>query len=157
MENHLRKRRKFKIGYIREMPKFQLDWEIECDFNLYGIGSHVGSHRLCFDLNRLFRWQLSFDRTLVGVSKIGNSQHVVHRYIDEGLGLDAALILNRVPEGVLASGASSFDYLLRIRKGVAEELDIIKTIRKSNLVTLVTSLVPEDTGALDSMFELDEL
>lgn len=139
------------------MPKLQLDWEIECDFNLYGIGSHVGSHRLCFDLNRLFRWQLSFDRTLVGMSKIGNSQHVVHRYIDEGLGLDAALILNRVPEGVLASGASSFDYLLRIRKGVAEELDIIKTIRKSNLVTLVTSLVPEDTGALDSMFELDEL
>ena len=139
------------------MTKLQLDWEIECDFNLYGIGSHVGSHRLCFDLNRLFRWQLSFDRTLVGVSKIGNSQHVVHRYIDEGLGLDAALILNRVPEGVLASGASSFDYLLRIRKGVAEELDIIKTIRNSNLVTLVTSLVPEDTGALDSMFELDEL
>lgn len=139
------------------MTKLQLDWEIECDFNLYGIGSHVGSHRLCFDLNRLFRWQLSFDRTLVGVSKIGNSQHVVHRYIDEGLGLDAALILNRVPEGVLASGASSFDYLLRIRKGVAEELDIINTIRKSNLVTLVTSLVPEDTGALDSMFELDEL
>ena len=139
------------------MTKLQLDWEIECDFNLYGIGSHVGSHRLCFDLNRLFRWQLSFDRTLVGVSKIGNSQHVVHRYIDESLGLDAALILNRVPEGVLASGASSFDYLLRIRKGVAEELDIIKTIRKSNLVTFVTSLVPEDTGALDSMFELDEL
>ena len=139
------------------MTKLQLDWEIECDFNLYGIGSHVGSHRLCFDLNRLFRWQLSFDRTLVGVSKIGNSQHVVHRYIDEGLGLDAALILNRVPEGVLESGASSFDYLLRIRKGVAEELDIIKTIRKSNLVTFVTSLVPEDTGALDSMFELDEL
>lgn len=139
------------------MTKLQLDWEIECDFNLYGIGSHVGSHRLCFDLNRLFRWQLSFDRTLVGVSKIGNSQHVVHRYIDEGLCLDAALILNRVPEGVLASGASSFDYLLRIRKGVAEELDIIKTIRKSNLVTFVTSLVPEDTGALDSMFELDEL
>ena len=139
------------------MPKLHLDWEIECDFNLYGIGSHVGSHRLCFDLNRLFRWKLSFDRTLVGVSKIGNSQHVVHRYIDESLGLDAALILNRVPEGVLASGASSFDYLLRIRKGVAEELDIINTIRQSNLVTLVTSLVPEETGALDSMFELDEL
>ena len=139
------------------MYKLQLDWEIECDFDLYGIGSHVGSHRLCFDLNRLFRWQLCFDRTLSSMSKIGNSQHLVHRYIDEDLGLDAALVLNRVPEGILASGASSFDYLLRIRKGVAEEIDIIKTIRKSNLVTLVTSLVPEETGALDSMFELDEL
>ena len=139
------------------MYKLQLDWEIECDFDLYGIGSHVGSHRLCFDLNRLFRWQLSFDRTLSSMSKIGNSQHLVHRYIDEDLGLDVALVINRVPEGILASGASSFDYLLRIRKGVAEEIDIIKTIRKSNLVTLVTSLVPEETGALDSMFELDEL
>ena len=139
------------------MTKLQLDWEIECDFNLYGIGSHVGSHRLCFDLNRLFRWQLSFDRTLVGVSKIGNSQHVVHRYIDEGLGLDAALILNRVPEGFLQVERLLLTTYLRIRKGVAKELDIIKTIRKSNLVTLVTSLVPEDTGALDSMFELDEL
>tara|TARA_B100001564_G_C20507417_1_gene609047 strand:- start:455 stop:874 length:420 start_codon:yes stop_codon:yes gene_type:complete len=139
------------------MTKLQLDWKIECDFNLYGIGSHVGSHRLCFDLNRLFRWQLSFDRTLVGVSKMGNSQHIVHRYVDEVLGLDAALILNRVPEGFLAIGSSSFDYLLRIRNGVAEDLEIIKTIRKSNLVTLVTSIVPEDSGALDSMFELDEL
>ena len=106
------------------MPKFQLDWEIECDFDLYGIGSHVGSHRLCFDLNRLFRWQLCYDRMLVGLSKTGNTEHIVHRYTDEELGLDVALILNRVPEGILASGASSFDYLLRVRSGVAEELDI---------------------------------
>ena len=139
------------------MPKFQLDWEIECDFDLYGIGSHVGSHRLCFDLNRLFRWQLCYDRILVGLSKTGNTAHIVHRYTDEELGLDVALILNRVPEGILASGASSFDYLLRVRRGVAEELEIIKTIRKSNLVTLVTSVDPENSGALDAMFELDKL
>ena len=139
------------------MPKFQLDWEIECDFDLYGIGSHVGSHRLCFDLNRLFRWQLSYDRMLVGLSKTGNTEHIVHRYTDEELGLDVALILNRVPDGILASGASSFDYLLRVRRGMSEELEIIKTIRKSNLVTLVTSVDPENSCALDSMFELDKL
>ena len=139
------------------MPKFQLDWEIECDFDLYGIGSHVGSHRLCFDLNRLFRWKLCYDRMLVGLSKTANTEHIVHRYTDEELGLDVALILNRVPEGILASGASSFDYLLRVRRGVAEELEIIKTIRKSNLVTLVTSVDPENSGALDAMFELDKL
>ena len=38
-----------------------------------------------------------------------------------------------------------------------EELDIINTIRKSNLVTLVTSVDPENSGALDAMFELDKL
>lgn len=139
------------------MPKFQLDWEIECDFDLYGIGSHVGSHRLCFDLNRLFGWQLSYDRMLVGLHKSGNTEHIVHRHIDEEMGLDVSLILNRVPDGVLATGASSFDYLMRIRQGVAEELEIIKTIRKSNLVTLVTSVDPENSGALDAMFELDKL
>lgn len=139
------------------MPKFQLDWEIECDFDLYGIGSHVGSHRLCFDLNRLFGWQLAYDRIVVGLSKTGNTEHIVHRYIDEEQGLDVALILNRVSSGVLASGATSFDFLMRIREGVDEELDIIKTIRKSNLVSLVTSLDPEKSGALDAMFELDKL
>ena len=40
---------------------------------------------------------------------------------------------------------------------MSEELEIIKTIRKSNLVTLVTSVDPENSGALDSMFELDKL
>ena len=56
-----------------------------------------------------------------------------------------------------SDGASSFDYLMRVRKGVAEELEIIKTIRKSNLVTLVTFVDPENSGALDAMFELDKL
>ena len=139
------------------MPKFQLDCEIECDFDLYGIGSHVGSHRLCFDLNKLFGWQLSYDRILVGLHKSYNTEHIVHRHIDEEMGLDVAIILNRVPDGVLAIGASSFDYLMRVRKGVAEELEIIKTIRKSNLVTLVTFVDPENSGALDAMFELDKL
>mgnify|MGYP000670389457 CR=1 FL=1 len=37
----------------------------------------------------------------------------------------------------------------------AEEIDIVQTIRKSNLVTLVTSLDPENTGVLEAMFELD--
>ena len=139
------------------MPKFQLDCEIECDFDLYGIGSHVGSHRLCFDLNKLFGWQLSYDRILVGLHKSYNTEHIVHRHIDEEMGLDVAIILNRVPDGVLAIGASSFDYLMRVRKGVDEELEIIKTIRKSNLVTLVTFVDPENSGALDAMFELDKL
>ena len=139
------------------MPKFQLDCEIECDFALFGIGSHVGSHRLCFDLNRFFGWQLSYDRMLKNLSKSGATEHIVHRYMDEDLGFDVALVLNRVPEGILASGASSFDYLLRVRQGVEEELEIIKTIRKSNLVTLVTSVNPENSGALDAMFELDKL
>ena len=137
------------------MPKFQLDWEIECDFDLYGIGSHVGSHRLCWDLNRLFGWRLTYNRIVESESKAGKSEHIVHKFLDEDDGLDVALVLNRVPNGVYAIGAASFDFLLRVRIGAAEEVDIVQTIRKSNLVTLVTSLDPENTGALEAMFELD--
>jgi hypothetical protein len=137
------------------MSKVQLDWEIECDFDLYGVGSHVGSHRLGWELNRLFGWQLTYDRIVESESKSGVTEHIVHKFVDEDDGLDVALVLNRVPNGVLAIGAASFDYLLRVRLGASEELDIVKIIRKSNLVTLVTSLDPENTGALDAMFELD--
>jgi hypothetical protein len=77
------------------------------------------------------------------------------RYCNEEEGLDIALILNRVPEGVLASGASSLDYLLRLGHGVLESEDVINRIRNSNLVTLVTFLNPEKSGALEAMFELD--
>ena len=139
------------------MPKFQLDWEIECDFDLYGVGSHVGSHRLCFELNKLFSWNLRYDRMVEGYSKSGTSKHIVHRHLDNELGLDIAVILNRVPDGILDVNAASFDYIIRVRKGYAEDLEIIKTIRKSNLVTLVTTVDPEKSTALDAMFELDKI
>lgn len=130
------------------MQKFQLDWEIECDFELYGVGSHVGSHRLGWELNRIFNWELQFDRMI-------EDKYIVLRYYNIDDDLDVALILNRTPEGILASGASSFDYLLRVRDGLCTDLDIIKKIRSSNLVTLVTSVSPENSGALEELFELD--
>lgn len=130
------------------MQKFQLDWDIECDFELYGVASHVGSHRLGWELNRIFDWELSFDRMI-------EDNFIVLRYINIDDDLDIALILNRVPDGILASGAASFDYLLRVRDGLNSDLNIIKKMRSSNLVTLVTSIVPENSGALEELFELD--
>lgn len=130
------------------MQKVQLDWDIECDFDLYGVRTHVGSHRLGWELNRIFNWELKYDRMI-------NDKHIVLRYFNIDDDLDAALILNTVPEGVLASGAASFDYLLRIRNGLNTDLNIIRAIRLSKLVTLVTSVSPESSGALEELFELD--
>ena len=137
------------------MAKLQLDMEIECDFDLLGMGSHVGSHRMAWELNRIFGWKLAFDREIDSKTKNIETSHIVLRYCNEEEGLDIALILNRVPEGVLASGASSLDYLLRLGHGVLESEDVINRIRNSNLVTLVTFLNPEKSGALEAMFELD--
>jgi len=137
------------------MAKLHLDMEIECDFDLLGMGSHVGSHRMAWELNRIFGWKLAFDREIDSKIKNIETRHIVLRYCNDEEGLDIALILNRVPEGVLASGASSLDYLLRLGHGVLESEDVINRIRNSNLVTLVTFLNPEKSGALEAMFELD--
>lgn len=137
------------------MAKFQLDMEIECDFDLLGIGSHVGSHRMAWELNRIFGWQLEFDREIDSISNNIETRHIVLRYCNDEEGLDIALILNRVPDGVLATGAASLDYLLRLGAGILESEDVINRIRKSNLVTLVTNLDPEQSGVLEAMFELD--
>jgi len=137
------------------MAKFQLDMEIDCDFDLLGIGSHVGSHRMAWELNRIFGWQLVFDQDIDSRSKDVETRHIVLRYCNDEEGLDIALILNRVPEGVLATGAASLDYLLRLGAGILESEDVINRIRKSNLVTLVTNLNPEQSGALEAMLELD--
>ena len=137
------------------MAKLHLDMEIECDFDLLGMGSHVGSHRMAWELNRIFGWNLEFNREINSKIKNIETRHIVLRYCNEEEGLDIALILNRVPDGVLAQGASSLDYLLRLGHGVMESEDVINRIRNSNLVTLVTFLNPEKSGALEAMFELD--
>ena len=137
------------------MAKLHLDMEIECDFDLLGMGSHVGSHRMAWELNRIFGWNLEFNREINSKIKNIETRHIVLRYCNEEEGLDIALILNRVPEGFLASGASSLDYLLRLGHGVLESEDVINRIRNSNLVTLVTFLNPEKSDALEAMFELD--
>jgi hypothetical protein len=137
------------------MAKFQLDMEIECDFDLLGMGSHVGSHRMAWELNRIFGWKLEFEREIDSKTKNIETRHIVLRYCNEEECLDIALILNRVPDGVLATGAPSLDYLLRLGPGVMESEDVINRIRNSNLVTLVTYLNPEKSGALEAMFELD--
>jgi hypothetical protein len=137
------------------MAKLHLDMEIECDFDLLGMGSHVGRHRMAWELNRIFGWKLAFDREIDSKIKNIETRHIVLRYCNEEEGLDIALILNRVPEGALAAGASSLDYLLRLSHGVLESEDVINRIRNSNLVTLVTFLNPEKSGALEAMFELD--
>lgn len=137
------------------MAKLHLDMDIDCDFDLLGMGSHVGSHRMAWELNRIFGWKLVFDREIDSKIKNSVTRHIVLRYCNEEEGLDIALILNRVPDGVLAPGASSLDYLLRIGHGVIATEKVINRIRNSNLVTMVTFLNPEKSGALEAMFELD--
>ena len=141
------------------MAKLHLDMDLECDFELYGIGTHIGGHRLAWELNRLFSWELVYDRELVSFCRNKgelNSVHTVYSYRKIEEEIDVSLILNRVPEGCLTvgQGPNSLDYLLKVNSGNVDVDHVIQTIRTSKLVTLVTFLDPEKSGVLEAMFEL---
>ena len=142
------------------MAKLHLDMDLECDFELYGIGTHIGGHRLAWELNRLFSWELVYDRELESFCiKTGDliSKHIVYSYRKIEEEIDVSLVLNRVPEGCLTvgQGPNSLDYLLKVNLGNIKLDGIIQTIRTSKLVTLVTYLDPEKSGVLEAMFELE--
>lgn len=142
------------------MAKLQLDMDLECDFELYGVATHVGSHRLAWELNRLFHWELVYDRQLESLCKktgVLVSTHIVYRYKEVEEDIDIRLVLNRVPEGclTLGQGPNSLDYLLKVRSGIVDLKSVIQTIRTSKLVTLATLLDPNKSGVLEAMFELE--
>ena len=142
------------------MAKLHLDMDLECDFELYGIGTHIGGHRLAWELNRLFSWELVYDRELESFCiKTGEliSKHIVYSYRKIEEEIDVSLVLNRVQEGCLTvgQGPNSLDYLLKVNLGNIELDSVIQTIRISKLVTLVTFLDPKKSGVLEAMFELE--
>ena len=142
------------------MAKLHLDMDLECDFELYGIGTHIGAHRLAWELNRLFSWELVYDRELESLCKKKGelvSKHIVYSYRKTEEEIDVSLVLNRVPEGCLTVGQvpNSLDYLLKVRWENVELKSVIQTIRTSKLVTLVTLLEPKKSGVLEAMFELE--
>tara|TARA_B100000768_G_C11231107_1_gene355119 strand:+ start:474 stop:902 length:429 start_codon:yes stop_codon:yes gene_type:complete len=142
------------------MAKLQLDMDLECDFELYGIATHVGGHRLAWELNRLFDWELVYDRQLESLCKktgVLVSTHIVYSYKEVEEDIDIRLVLNRVPDGclTLGQGPNSLDYLLKVRSGIVDLKSVIQTIRTSKLVTLATLLDPNKSGVLEAMFELE--
>ena len=67
-------------------------------------------------MNRRFGWRLSCDQDLeVPQSKNGDTTHPTMRFADEEAGVVVTLILNRLPLGVLAKGASGLDYLMMFK------------------------------------------
>jgi len=138
------------------MAKLHLDMDLECDFELYGIGTHIGGHRLAWELNRLFSWELVYDRELksfcVNTGEL-ISKHIVYSYRKIEEEIDVSLVLNRVPEGCLTVGQGPNS--LKVNLGNIKLDGIIQTIRTSKLVTLVTYLDPEKSGVLEAMFELE--
>lgn len=133
-----------------------LEWEYTPDYELLGLSSAVGCHRLAWSMNRAFDWRLSCDHDVpVNQPKGGESLHPTMRYVNEEAGVVITLVLNRLPESALAKGASSLDYLMMVNHHELAPHEVIAKLRSLPEVSFVTVLDPETSGALEPLTFFD--
>ena len=125
-------------------------------YELLGISSAMGSHRMAWALNRAFGWRMECADDVVSVpSKKEATAHPALRFVDEDGGTSVTLILNRIPDGMLAPGASGLDSLLVVHHLDMPPHELIVALRSLKEVAFVTALDPEGSGALESLMALD--
>ena len=134
------------------MQWLESDFADSCDFELIGIGSHLGPHRLCWELNGSLNWNLKYFTMLEIPQRQGQTEHVVYRYSDS-ITLSVALVANRIPGGVIArfQGAAHFDYLLQVGEGDVSADEWLTSIRKMKDVTYVQKFDPLHSGAMEHL------
>lgn len=120
------------------------------------MSSAVGCHRMAWALNRTFDWSLSCDQDVVVAQPKGHeTHHPSMRFVDEEAGISITLILNRLPAGNMAKGASSLDFLMMVNHHELPVHELIATLRGLPEVSFVTVLDPESCGALEPLTMFD--
>ena len=129
-----------------------LEWEYVPDYELLGVSSSAGCHRLAWAMNRAFDWQLKTDvDVLVYQGQGKTTAHPSMRFVDDEVGVAITLVLNRLPEGTLAKGASSLDFLVMVNHHELAAHEIIAKLRRLDEVSFVVALDPEECGAMEPL------
>ena len=129
-----------------------LEWEYVPDYELLGISSSVGCHRLAWAMNRVFDWHLKADvDVLVDQGRGKTTAHPSMRFVDDEVGVAITLVLNRLPEGTMAKGASSLDFLVMANHHELAAHEIIAKLRSLDEVSFVIALDPEESGAMEPL------
>ena len=133
-----------------------LEWDYTPDYELLGLSAAVGCHRLAWSMNRAFGWALQCDQdVVVSQGKKEDTFHPSMRFVDEEAGVSITLVLNRVPGGMLAKGASGLDYLVMVNHHEMAAHEVIATLRSLPEVAFVTVLDPEECGAMEPLTVFD--
>lgn len=135
-------------------------FENAIDFQLFGLSSHLGSHRLCWELNRKFGWGLKFFGTWsrqreAGLFEEEALSYVAHRYHSPLADWDVMILLNR-SEGIpLLSKVAGVDYLLRVVEGRHDLAAMPQQLKEVPSITWVGPLDVVKTGALEHLAVLN--
>ena len=137
------------------MQWLEEDFEESCDFRLFGLTSHVGGHRLSWEMNRLLGWSLAFFTELQPDEHAGLKRFVVHRYASMDTGETVALVANRLPDAHLVRKLPKVDFLLQLGADMPHLEEVVRAVRGMRLVSLLAELDPVQTGALEHLALLD--
>ncbi|MGA1374220.1 MAG: hypothetical protein ACO3YQ_05365 [Flavobacteriales bacterium] len=137
------------------MARIEADFEDACDFHLIGVSSHVGPHRLGWDLNRTFGWDLGHFLDWKVDQKEGHSFHTIYRHFDEPTCSKVYFICNRTPSGVFAPGVAQLDYLLTLPIDSFMLEPMLLALRALTSVSVAAEIDPMGSGALDLLAILD--
>ena len=133
-----------------------LEWEYTPDYELLGVSSSFGLHRLAWSMNRQFDWKLQCDLDVVVPQlKSEDTVHPSMRFVDEEAGVAVTLILNRLPEGQLAKGALGLDYLVMLNHYELPAHEFVSQMRALPEVAYVAVLDPETSGAMEPLTVFD--
>ena len=133
-----------------------LEWEYEPDYELFGLSSTFGCHRLAWSMNRVFGWSMSCDQDVV--STHGRETETVHpsmRYVNEADGIAVTLVLNRLAEGMLLEGVSGLDYLVLLNHHELAAHEFLAQLRQLREVSYAIALDPEASGAIEPLSVFD--
>ena len=134
----------------KKLSHVALEWEYVPDYELLGISSSVGCHRLAWAMNRAFDWQMRADMDVV--VDHGNGKTSVHpamRHVEEGRGVHHVglgqtsrghLGERRLP-WIFGHGEPSRTCCTRDRA----------SLRGLDEVSFVIALDPEECGAMEPL------
>jgi hypothetical protein len=137
------------------MARIEADFEDACDFHLIGVSSHVGPHRLGWDLNRIFGWDLVHFLDWQVDQKESTSAHTIYRHREDSSSSSVYFICNRTPSGAFAPGAAQLDYLLTLPAESFGVDPVLQALRTLTSVSVAAALDPTGSGALEILAVLD--
>lgn len=128
------------------MAKLTLDFEVEYDFELIGICSHIKDYRLSWELNKSLEFDFQKDNDFEISSKGKSQTYSFFSFIDEENHIEYYLIENRNEYGILIPEEKKTDYFLMLRGVVMENqtINLAKEIGKVKHV-LTTYVIEVET------------
>ena len=136
----------------KRVKKLSLDWEMEFDYDVFGICSHYPDYRIVWGLNEKLGWQ--FERCseafVPNVTKAKSaSEHSFYEFHHEEDRTDFYLIKNKSENKLLMDEQPGMDYFLFIHDPVGS--DFQKVVQQLNSVTGILAAYHFEEDKLPSL------